>query len=82
MIQILVGVLALCIVTAVILVLMGEPENSLIGLNIATVAAVTFLLVLDRHYGLAFSKDIGLYLILPGVLGVMVFSRFLLEVKK
>ncbi|MBU0762843.1 MAG: hypothetical protein KKD39_07430 [Candidatus Altiarchaeota archaeon] len=81
MIDVLLAVLALAVATGIVLVLRGGPENSLIGLNVATIAAVTVLMAFDRYYGLAFAKDIGFYLIFPGVFGVMIFSRFILGVK-
>jgi len=61
------------VLTGGVLVVRGGREDSLIGLSVATVCCVTALLLLDRYVGLAFSRDIGFYLIFPGVFGVLYF---------
>ncbi len=78
MMEVLLLSLAAAIAAGVVLVLRGGPENSLIGLNVATISAVTFLVLLQES--VAFSRDIAFYLIFPGFLGVIVFSRFVREV--
>ena len=80
MIEFLLFALAIGVVTGVLLVGRGSPGNSLIGLNVATICAVT-ILVLMQEQGIGFSRDIGFYLIFPGFLGVIVFTRFLREVR-
>ena len=72
--------LAAGVACGIVLVGRGGPENSLIGLNVATVCAVTLLLAMQEA-GVAFSRDIAFYLIFPGVFGVIVFTRFLAEVR-
>jgi hypothetical protein len=78
--QILLGALAAGIIAGLALVGRGGPENSLIGLNAATVCAVTALLVLDAH--IPFSGDIAYYLVLPGILGAAVAAIIMGEALK
>jgi hypothetical protein len=65
------------VLTGAVLVTRGGRENSLIGLNVATICAVTMLVAMDKYMGIAFSRDIALYLVLPGAFGVIVFSMAL-----
>ena len=69
--------LSVGVLSGALLVARGGPENSLIGLNVATICGVTALVVLDREFGVVFSKDIAFYLILPGVFGVVVVAMLL-----
>ncbi len=81
MIEFVLFALAVGVVTGVVLVARGAPENSLIGLNVATVCAVTALVVMQQNLMISFSKDIAFYLIFPGIFGAIIFSRFLAEAK-
>ena len=80
MTDLLILALATGILTGVATVLRGGPENSLIGLNVATISAATYLVTLHEG-GLSFSKDIAFYLLFPGFLGVIVFTRFMKGVR-
>jgi len=79
--QVLLAALSAGVLTGVVLVARGGRENSLIGLGVATICAVTMLVVLDRYAGVAFSRDIALYLVFPGVFGVIYFCMVMREVK-
>ncbi|MFH1056092.1 MAG: hypothetical protein V1744_08375 [Candidatus Altiarchaeota archaeon] len=75
--------LSVGVLTGVIIVArggVGSRENSLIGLNIATICAVTMLVAMDKYMGIAFSRDIAFYLIFPGVFGIIIFCMLLREV--
>ena len=82
MIEVLYAAMAAGVLSGVIIVLRGGPANSLIGLNVATICAVTALVALDMDSGISFSRDIAFYLIFPGVFGVIIFSRFMAEVAR
>jgi len=69
--------LAVGVATGSMLVVRGGRENSLIGLNVATICVVTALVVWDKYSGIAFSRDIGFYLVLPGAFGVIVFCMLM-----
>jgi multisubunit Na+/H+ antiporter MnhF subunit len=73
--------LVICLAVGVLsgarLVLRGSPENSIIGLNIAVVCAVTALVLLEVSYGVGFSTAIAFCLILPGVFGSILYAKFL-----
>jgi len=69
------------ILTGSVLVGRGGRETSLIGLNVATICAVTMLVAMDRYMGIAFSRDIAFYLVLPGVFGVIYFCMAMRGVK-
>ena len=47
------------------------------GGDVATICVVTELVILNQYYNVAFSRDIALYFIMPGVLGVVVYSMLL-----
>ncbi|MBD3387799.1 MAG: hypothetical protein GF416_02010 [Candidatus Altiarchaeales archaeon] len=81
MIELLISSLAVGVLVGVVLVSRGGPENSLIGLNIATICAITAFLAVQREQNILFTGDILFYLILPGVFGVIVFTRFMSEVR-
>jgi hypothetical protein len=66
--------LAAGILCGTALVWRGGRENSLIGLSVATICSVTALVLMDKYWGIAFSKDIGFYLVFPGVFGVIYFA--------
>jgi hypothetical protein len=71
-------VLGFAILTGVVIIARGGPENSLIGLNISVISTVTALVLLDNFIG--FSRDIAFYLIFPGIFGVIVYA-IILEVE-
>ena len=73
--------LSVGVLSGVVLVARGGIENSLIGLNIATICGVTMLIILDKYFNVAFSKDIAYYLIFPGIFGVIVVCILLKEVR-
>ncbi len=81
MIWLIYACLSIGLLAGVIVVLRGGPENSLIGLNVATICAVTGLVGLDKFIGIGFAQDIAFFLIFPGVFGVLIFSRFVKEVQ-
>ena len=82
MIDIVLAACAVGVLTGVILVNRNPPENALIGLNLATVCAISALLIIQQNWEIGFSKDIAFFLVFPGAIGIIVFSRFLLEVKR
>ena len=65
------------VLTGVQLVLRGSPENSIIGLNISLICAVTGLVLLEVNYGVSFSTVIALCLVFPGIFGTVVYAKFL-----
>lgn len=69
--------ISLGVISGVVIVLRGGPENSLIGLNVATICAATGLLAMDGFMGVGYAKEIAFYLIFPGILGPILFSRFI-----
>ncbi|MFC2162506.1 hypothetical protein ACFLRF_02400 [Candidatus Altiarchaeota archaeon] len=72
MISLGVGVLAGCQ-----LVLRGRSENSITGLNIALICTVTGLSLFGRYYGIGFGRDVAFILIFPGIIGSIIYARFL-----
>ena len=76
MMEVLIASLSFGVLAGTYLVTKGGPENSLIGLNAASICAVTALVAFDKIGEPLFSKDIALYLIFPGIFGAILFSRF------
>jgi len=68
--------LAFGVLTGVVLVLRGDPENSIIGLNIALICAVTGLVLMEVYYKVGFSTAIAFCLIFPGIFGSIVYAKF------
>ncbi|MFH1403594.1 MAG: monovalent cation/H+ antiporter complex subunit F [Candidatus Altiarchaeota archaeon] len=69
--------LAVGVIAGTQLVLTGRSENSIIGLNVALICAVTGLALLQEYYGLGFSSDIAFVLILPGAVGSIMYAKML-----
>jgi len=69
--------LSIGIISGIRLVARREPEDSLIGLNVATICTVTELVILDEFYGLSFGRDIAFSLLFPGVIGIIAYAKFL-----
>lgn len=59
------------------LVLRGQVEDAIIGLNVAVICTVTALVLLNEYSGLAFSRDIAFFLILPGIFGSIFYARMI-----
>lgn len=65
------------VLAGVKIVVRKETENALIGLNVAVICSVTGLVLLQKYFGVAFSRDIAFYMIFPGFIGIIVYAKFL-----
>jgi len=68
--------LAVGVLAGVQLVLRGSSENSIVGLNIALICAVTGLVLLEVYYNVGFSTAIAFCLVFPGVFGAILYAKF------
>ena len=76
-VEFLVICLAVGVLSGVQLVLRGSPENSIIGLSMALICAVTGLVLLEVYYKIGFSTAIAFCLIFPGIFGSIFYAKFL-----